>query len=185
LIHIKDPLKAIKEMKRVLKPGGIIFCAEPNNIASCLLKDSVSADNSIEEIIESVKYGLVIEKGKIKSGNGDNSLGDLVPGLFEQAGLSDIKTYLSDKTNMVIPPYNTTEMQIFIDMIMSDNEFEEIMDEEDKSYFASFDGKYDEIYEKNKSSRDDITNNYKKAIQNKEYRTVGGFLMYLVSGRKL
>jgi len=148
LIHIKDPLKAIKEMKRVLRPGGILFCAEPNNIASCLLKDSVSADNSIEEIIESVKYGLVIEKGKIKSGNGDNSLGDLVPGLFEQAGLSDIKTFLSDKTNMVIPPYKTTEMQVFVDMFMSDNQFEEIMDEEDRACFASFDGKYDDLYDK-------------------------------------
>ena len=32
LIHIENPLNALREMRRVLKPGGILICAEPNNL---------------------------------------------------------------------------------------------------------------------------------------------------------
>ena len=40
LIHVADPAGVIREMKRVTKKGGIVICAEPNNMATCLSIDS-------------------------------------------------------------------------------------------------------------------------------------------------
>jgi len=37
LIHLKNPEIALKEMIRIAKPGGLIICAEPNNIFEGLL----------------------------------------------------------------------------------------------------------------------------------------------------
>jgi ubiquinone/menaquinone biosynthesis C-methylase UbiE len=34
LIHCADPIAVLGEMRRVVKPGGIVICAEPNNLAS-------------------------------------------------------------------------------------------------------------------------------------------------------
>jgi ubiquinone/menaquinone biosynthesis C-methylase UbiE len=41
LIHVKDPLAVIREMIRVLVPGGLIVIVEPNNLVANLTKHSV------------------------------------------------------------------------------------------------------------------------------------------------
>ena len=69
-----------------------------------VLKDSIIAEIETEEIIEWFTYGLIKEKGKIRKGLGDNSLGDVLPGLFSQLNLRDIRTYISDKAIVINPP---------------------------------------------------------------------------------
>ena len=107
-------MDALREMKRVLKPNGILFCAEPNNLIAWILKDSITASSDVEEIIELFTYGLIKEKGKINLGRGDNSLGDLLPQFFSQLGLNDVRAYVSDKANAIIPPYQTNEIKAML-----------------------------------------------------------------------
>ena len=109
LIHVPFPEKAIKEMKRVLKPGGTLLCVEPNNIVQSLIKTSLTKNDSIEETLDHIKYRLIIEKGKRKMGRGDNSLGDLLPGMFAKEGLEEIEVRLSDKAIAMYPPYDNEE----------------------------------------------------------------------------
>ncbi len=82
LIHLENPLDALREMKRVLKPDGILICAEPNNLMGSVLKDSITAEFETDEIIEWFTFGLVKEKGKINLEKGDNSVGDLLTQFF-------------------------------------------------------------------------------------------------------
>ena len=105
LIHLPDPAAAIAEMLRVTRPGGLVAVAEPYNLTESLLLDSISNQASVGEIVELVRFQLTCERGKVALGEGDNSLGDRVPGLFVAQGLADVEVYVNDKANAVFPPY--------------------------------------------------------------------------------
>ncbi len=183
LIHIQNPLEALKEMKRVLKPNGILFCAEPNNLVAWILKDSISANLDIDEIIEWFTYGLIKEKGKIRMGNGDNSIGDLLSGLFCRLGLKDVNAYLSDKANVINPPYESKEISSMLEFRL-DNKYEEFMKAETEAQFAVFGDKFDSIRDKMLTKKDMYKSDLRTAIKKEEYYDVSTALMYLVSGRK-
>ena len=183
LIHLKNPIDAIKEMKRVLKPEGILIFAEPNNLAISAIKDSLTSSYSIEELVENFKYSLIKEKGKINLGKGDNSFGDLLPNILNQLKLKEIKSFISDKTNLVLPPYETREMQAMISQITS-LEFEEFYDKETNDEFETFGSKFKGTLLNIKAKEKSTISNLKKSIEIGKYFSGGGFLMYLISARK-
>jgi SAM-dependent methyltransferase len=114
LIHVPNPGAVIAEMKRVTKPGGRVVVAEPNNLTSSLLLDSISNQRSVEELVELVRFQLMCERGKVALGEGDNSLGDRVAGLFVAQGLADVDVYLNDKASAIFPPYSSDEQRMFV-----------------------------------------------------------------------
>jgi SAM-dependent methyltransferase len=113
LIHLPDPSAAIAEMIRVTKPGGLVAVAEPNNLTESLLLDSVTNRASVEQILDLVRLQLTCERGKVALGEGDNSLGDRVPGLFVAAGLVEVCVHVNDKATAVFPPYTADAQRAF------------------------------------------------------------------------
>ena len=180
LIHIKNPAQALAEMKRVLKPGGTILCVEPNNRIQSLIKSSLSADDSVEETLEHVKYALIYEKGKKKRGEGDNSLGDLLPGMFAEAGFRNIEVRLSDKAIAMYPPYIKPEQEATL------QQWARVSGEtaEDEVYFKSAGRGYLAFYEMYRRKYAHLGERMADAIENHTYHAGGGAIMYLVSGTK-
>ena len=115
LIHMPDPAAVIAEMKRVTRPGGLVMVAEPNNMTASLLLDSISSQASTDDVIALVRLQLTCERGKVALGEGDNSLGDRVPGMFAAAGLADIEIFKNDKAAATFPPYATASQRAEID----------------------------------------------------------------------
>jgi len=115
LIHLADPAAAIAEMRRVTKPGGLVAVAEPNNLTESLLLDSISNQAGVDEIVELVRFQLTCERGKVALGEGDNSLGDRVPGLFVAQGLVDVEVYVNDRATAVFPPYTAAAQRAFVE----------------------------------------------------------------------
>jgi SAM-dependent methyltransferase len=113
LIHLANPAVALAEMQRVTRPGGLVAVAEPNNLSAALLLDSISSQASISEIVELVRLQLTCERGKAALGQGDNSLGDRVPGLFAARGLTDVEVFVNDKATAIFPPYAGREQEAF------------------------------------------------------------------------
>jgi SAM-dependent methyltransferase len=115
LIHLADPLSAVTEMKRVMKSGGILICAEPVNIFGwAVCGSTLTRDEPLEDTFSRIKYSLIYERGKRLLGEGDNSLGDHVPGFFASAGLTGIQVYLSDKASPLFPPYDKPEQKALL-----------------------------------------------------------------------
>jgi SAM-dependent methyltransferase len=113
LIHVPDSAAAIAEMLRVTKPGGLVAVAEPNNLTESLLLDSISNQSSVDEIVELVRFQLTCERGKVALGEGDNSLGDRVAGIFVAQGFSEVEVYVNDKATAVFAPYAATAQRAF------------------------------------------------------------------------
>ena len=105
LMHLEKPLDALREMLRVLKPGGLLLCSEPNNLWNCVTFTSQTAAETVEEVTQHFEFWLRAQRGRIASGLGNHGIGDLLPGYFAQLGVAEISVNLSDKANPLYPPY--------------------------------------------------------------------------------
>jgi ubiquinone/menaquinone biosynthesis C-methylase UbiE len=109
LAHVRDPQQVLAEMVRITRPGGRVVTFEPNSLAQSLINDSVADDYTLEERLRVVRYQYYYEAGKRARGDGDDSIGDRLPKMFLNAGLTNIEVRLSDKSAALIPPYDTPE----------------------------------------------------------------------------
>jgi len=112
LIHVKDPVAVIREMIRVLTPGGLLVIVEPNNSASNA--SSIDLQQPISEVLSLLELQLTCERGKMQLGEGSNSLGPFVAGWLSELNMGQIESYLSDKTTMLLPPYASAQEQAVI-----------------------------------------------------------------------
>lgn len=95
LMHQQRPDTSIQEMVRVLKPGGTLICAEPNNILNYIADDAVFL--SVEERVAEFEFWLRHQRGKERLGKGCNGIGPRLHELLKQAALVKVQTYISDK----------------------------------------------------------------------------------------
>src|ERR1043165_4598562 len=94
LMHLPEPLTALREMLRVASPGGLILASEPNNLVSTATFSSLSESWSSDDIVERLRFDLTCQRGKKALGLGFNSLGDLVPGMLASLGAADVRVYM-------------------------------------------------------------------------------------------
>jgi SAM-dependent methyltransferase len=185
LIHTRDPDAAIAEMIRVARPGGLILAVEPNNVAASLILDSTGFDAPVDDVLACVRLQLICERGKAALGEGNNSIGDLVPGLFAARGLGDIRVYLSDKTNAILPPYDSAEQRALLDESsdFSERDFWIWSRADTRRYFEAGGGTqdaFDALWSIAMSGRERVDT----AISARTYSAGGAAISYLIAGRK-
>lgn len=185
LIHVADVKVALKEMFRVTKPGGLILAAEPNNLISWLLLNSLFIQESVDDIVSMVKFALICERGKTNLGFGCNSIGDLVPGYMAELGLEKIQAYLSDKASPLFAPYTGREQEALIKQTLewSGKEFWIWDKDETKQYYVAGGGDlsdFEYYWQQALNSGKSVG----AAINENAYHAAGGSLMYLIAARK-
>jgi ubiquinone/menaquinone biosynthesis C-methylase UbiE len=184
LVHVKDAAEAIKEMLRVLKPGGLLAVAEPNNLVSQLVFNNLNSHQPIEDILDQVCFNLICERGREALGRGNASRGDLIPAYFHQAGLSDIKVFMSDLADYFIPPYTTPREEAAIaSLAHQPAEAWREAEAEMNAFYLAGGGTQEEFetsWEGLRINVDKIIHGYK----DKTLCSAGGLILYLISGRK-
>jgi SAM-dependent methyltransferase len=186
LIHVADVSVALKEMTRVLKPGGLLAVAEPNNTAPLLIFNTTNVDEPIEDLVEHIRFHIMCERGKKALGLGYNSVGDILPFAFSKQNINDIQVFLSDKTSTMIPPYRSKEEQILLKQIMEWDSKEILVWplDETRRYFLAGGGAesdFEILWQKLlKSSKQSL-----EFFKNETISSTGATVMYLISGRKM
>ena len=185
LMHLARPLEALREMLRIIRPGGLLVCVEPNNFWNYLAFTSLTADQPVEALVRQFEFWLRYHRGKMASGEGDNTIGDLLPGYFAEIGLNQIEVRLSDRTAALFPPYNTPAQQATI--------------EQERQWKESSSGQWDReelrrcvlkgggSEESFQSGFNDLIEKFareQQAIAAGNFHAAYGSLFYLVSGRK-
>jgi len=91
LMHLDKPIKAITEMKRILKPGGTIFCMEPDNLSTTVNPNYSSYEKlTLEEQLVNYKINFYRFKGKKKQKLGDHTIGNKLHMLLHKSSFTEI-----------------------------------------------------------------------------------------------
>lgn len=114
LIHVADPARVIAEMIRVLRPGGILIAAEPDNLAGnvALLGSSLATPD--DDLLAIVELSSTCQRGKRALGEGDDRIGHRLAPLFAEAGLTSLRCHTNDRCMDLIPPYADAAMRATI-----------------------------------------------------------------------
>jgi SAM-dependent methyltransferase len=109
LVHLPEPARAVKEMARVLRPGGAFMAAEFHilNIDWPI----ASATGATPSVAESARYADLLTRGHRLSGQGELQVGARVPFLASDAGLDVIDCRINDRVAHAFPPYRSAAQQ--------------------------------------------------------------------------
>jgi SAM-dependent methyltransferase len=185
LIHVPDPAAVIAEMVRVTKPGGLVLAAEPNNRAGLMVASPPAEEFGSDAALRRVRFALICDRGKIALGQGDNSIGDRVPGLFAQAGLTAIHVWLADKAWPLVPPYATEEQRMIRSVLLQDSRngtWRGLTEEQTRALFRAGGGA-DNDFAAGWSERLREVWHVSEALEAGTLHTAGGGIHYLVAGQ--
>lgn len=185
LMHLAQPLDALREMCRILRPGGLFVCVEPNNFWNYLAFTSLTEDEPVEVLVHRFEFWLRQHRGRLAAGRGNHSFGDLLPGYFARLGLGDISVHQNDRPAPLFPPYASPAQKAMVeqDRQWKDSATGPWEKENLRQLFlrgggneALFEKVFADIVEKHRSEQ--------KAIAAGTFHAAGGSINYLVSGRK-
>jgi len=187
LMHLEKPELALTEMVRVAKQGGLIMCKEPDNLSPMLAKRHWSLPElDIEEQLLLTKVAIISNKGRVKLGQGDNSIGTKVPRMMNRLGLTDIGIRLNDRVFYLEPPYKGPLQQHRLESMkkeLLDEKRHKIRIDRLKDGFLAGGGDPEE-FDRYREIDDRIMSILRQQIEDGEYFACGSGDLYIIKGRK-
>ena len=109
LIHQSDPERVVREMARVVKPGGIVVAIEPDLcLAALSRRDDLVSD---AHLLDLIAVQLHVNAGARACGAGHYTIGGSLPALFASAGLRAPRAWLNPTLCQCTPPYDAAGEQ--------------------------------------------------------------------------
>ena len=185
LMHLAQPIEALREMLRILHPGGLLLCVEPNNFWNLLPYTSLTEDEPVEVLVRRFEFWLRQHRGRIAAGRGNHSVGDLLPGCFAQLGLRDIAVHQADRPASLFPPYDMPAQKSLIEQERNwKRSATGTWDKDDLRQLVLLGGGNDAFFELAFSEILEHFSCEQEAISATTFHAAGGGINYLVSARK-
>ncbi len=122
LTHVRDAPAVVREMARVLRPGGVFFAAEYTDGGALSVYDNVHLDKRDDAWKrEYLRLNQLFVKGKQALGRGDDTVGVRVPLLATQAGLDVYDVRLNDRAMHAFPPYRHEKQRQYLELSKTAN----------------------------------------------------------------
>jgi SAM-dependent methyltransferase len=185
LMHLAQPVDSLREMLRILRPGGLLVCVEPNNLWNYLAFTSLTAEEPVELLVRRFEFWLRYHRGKAAAGQGDHCIGDLLPGAFAQIGLTDIAVHLSDRAAALFPPYDTPAQQALVQQAQQwKDSAAGPWDRAELRHHVLGGGGTDELFVRTFGELIEAFDREQESIAAGTFHAAFGGITYLVSGRK-
>jgi hypothetical protein len=128
---------------------------------------------------------MLVERGKTTLGEGDGSIGDLVPGMLAAAGAVEVQAWVADKAALMIPPYETEEQHALREAYLRDAGESGFgwSKAETRRYYVAGGGRPDE-FDAAWDRRLTESAREAAAIEAGLLHTAGGTLHYVTAGRR-
>jgi hypothetical protein len=142
----------------------------------------------VETVTRRFEFWLRAQRGKMAMGQGDNSIGDLLPGYFQQVGLTDMSVYLSDRAIPALPPYDVPEQRTILEQERTRTWKESSTGPWNRDGLRErvlAGGGNEEFFERVFGELVERFEQEQRAIATGEFHTAGGGNSFLVSGRKV
>jgi len=187
LMHLEKPRDALAEMTRVVKPGGLVLCHEPDNLSSSMQHRFNSLPElDIDDEAFCHKIQLICHRGRIKRGRGDCAIGAHIPHLMSQLGLVDIDIRNNDVVFQLEPPYDNPVQQHRYDSmkkhVVSDSARQQELDTLRREFDAG--GGEPEDFKRYIRIRDRSLDTFRKQVEQGKFFACGGYFYYICKGRK-
>lgn len=185
LLHLRDPEAALSEMIRIVKPGGLVLCAEPNNLVARMPFSGLMGDESADRLVRLSELAWRHALGRARLGKGAEFVGEQLPGMFARLGLTDVRVWISDKAHPSVPPYsNPGEVALTRAWERWRDEGVGPYDREEMRANVLAGGGTDEFFEAAWLDYlgQDGTTSY--ACRDEPWSAAGGVLLYVVAGRR-
>jgi len=172
-------------MVRVLRPGGILLCVEPNNIATNVARLVTDPELDPDEVSAFVKFQTTCERGKHRLGRGFNSLGEYLTEHMFGLELEAISSSVCDRCSLVVPPSNSPSSLELIAELERMREQNALIwpRSETHEYFLAGGGEPHQFEELWRVSNDVWYRRLQRTSQGRLFANAGA-LLYLVSARK-
>jgi SAM-dependent methyltransferase len=185
LMHVRDPMQVVREMARVACPGGLVVVTEATNLVGPFLRESVALGDAPDLAADLVQFQLRCQRGRASLGEGDELIGETLPGLFEGAGLLDVDVRMNDRVIPLLPPYGSAvEQAIAEDMAESARREMWQWDRATSLRFFIAGGGRPERFDDLWSAVVDQKRRLAQALDSRRYTGARGRLCYIVCGRK-
>lgn len=110
MIHLGDPRRALAEMMRAAKPGGLVVCQESDMISAAMAQGyDTLPEQSIDEVLFRHKFHILAARGRAALGCGDYNIAPKIPAMMSELGLRQIDVRNTNKVDFLMPPYETAE----------------------------------------------------------------------------
>lgn len=188
LIHVPQLQDAVREMTRVLRPGGLFLAAEPNNFGRTAGEYVAAPLAPWTEVSELLELEYRCTQGKFAVGEGHQSAGHLLPAALRACGWTDVKVHLNNQSARITPPYTDLGSKTLVQLMRTCHESGAAMvlggtEENSRRYYLAGGGdesRFPHLWALVRAHLAKIL----AAVDDGTYVSAGGHITYLVWGRK-